>query len=61
MNKMDYFTLSLAGLFAIEQVLAQVPSLKSNSTFQLVCNITNSAVEVSKKIFGPKTPVPPAQ
>lgn len=52
-----YTSLVLAGLVAIEQVLAQVPSLQSNSTFQLICNITNSAVEIGKKIFGTKDAV----
>lgn len=50
-----YASMVLAGIVAIEQILAQIPALKSNSTFQLVCNITNSAVELGKKIFGSKT------
>lgn len=45
----------LGALVVVEQVLAQIPALNSNSTFQLICNITNKAVEIGKKIFGPKT------
>lgn len=51
-----YATVVLSALVAVEQVLASVPALKSNSTFQLICNITNSAVMIGRKIFG-KAPV----
>ncbi|MDA8114995.1 MAG: hypothetical protein M0Z43_09765 [Acidithiobacillus sp.] len=57
-----YASMVLAGIVAIEQILAQIPALNSNSTFQLICNITNSAVEIGKKLFGNVTPpTPPAQ
>lgn len=53
--------LGLAAVVALEQVLAQIPALNSNSTFQLICNITNKAVEIGKSLFGPKTPPPPIE
>ena len=50
----------LGGLLLLEQVLAQVPSIKGNSTFQVACNITDSIVAILKKLVG-VTPVLPAQ
>ena len=52
----------LGAIVAVEQVLAQIPVLQSNSTFQLICNITNKAVEIGKSLFGPKVAsAPPAE
>ena len=37
-------------LLLIEQILAQVPTIKSNSTFQLACNITDAVVKALKNL-----------
>lgn len=37
-----------AALFALDQVLAMIPSIESNSTFQLISNVIKS--------LGPKPP-----
>lgn len=47
---LETVALGLAAVVAVEQVLASVPAVKSNSTFQLICNLTNSAVELGKKM-----------
>lgn len=54
-NFLVYLSTILGLLVAVEQVLAGVPALKSNSTFQLICNITNATVELGKKILGSKS------
>lgn len=43
----------LAGFVALEQVLAQCDSIKSNSTFQLICNFTNSVISFFKRPSAP--------
>jgi hypothetical protein len=37
-----------AGWF-FDNVLAHVPAIKSNSTFQLLCNLVDSAVSAAKR------------
>lgn len=46
------WTAVLAGLVVFEQVVAQVPSLKGNSTIQLVCNTIDAVVSLVKKKGG---------
>jgi hypothetical protein len=41
---------------AVEQVLAQCDSIKSNSTFQLICNITDFFVSTLKNLGTKKPP-----
>jgi hypothetical protein len=45
----DTVMAALIALGAFEQILAQCDSLKSNSTFQLICNLTNTLVGFFKK------------
>lgn len=47
----ENIAIGLAVLAGVEQVLADIPAVKSNSTFQLVCNVTNSVVEYGKRLF----------
>lgn len=42
--------LGLAAALIIEQGLAECPAIKSNSIFQLICNVTNSSVAALKKV-----------
>lgn len=44
--------IALTGLAAFEQILAQCDSIKSNSTFQLLVNCTNSLVNFFKRTPG---------
>lgn len=41
--------IALGLLVGLEQVLASIPSVKSNSTFQLICNVTEKIVSLVKK------------
>ena len=47
-----YITLGLTLLVGFEQVIANVPTVKANSTFQLICNLTDSLA----KLFIKKEP-----
>ena len=42
-------TTAMAIIITVEQVLAGCDSFKSNSTFQLICNVTNALVGFFKK------------
>ena len=44
-----YLTIGLTLLVGFEQVIANVPSIKSNSTFQLVCNLTDAVARLFVK------------
>jgi len=56
-------TAVLGCMVLLEQVLAEVPALKSNSTLQLIVNITNGIVKMAKQLLGitlpPPAPCPP--